>query len=141
LLAAHAVRASWFPEATNFPVTLVICGPPSPQGQRLFRVLSCLFRHAFLLAEINLASLCSLPMDFSPSLFIERYDHSPQMQKVMRATRTHGCILSKGKLVHTLCTTVICSEELLNGVIPEWNAIEIPVTHTRVPLPLLDEDA
>jgi hypothetical protein len=141
LLAAHAVRASWFPEATDFPVTLVICGPPSPQGQRLFRVLSCLFRRALLLGEISLGSLCLLPMDFSPSLFIERYDHSPQLQKVIRATHTSGYIPSKGKLVRTRCTTVICSEEPLNGVIPDWNAIEIPVTHTRVSLPLLNEDA
>lgn len=141
LLAAHAVRASWLLEATDFPVTLAICGPPSPLGQRLFRVLSCLFRRALLLGEINLASLCSLPMEFSPSLFIERYDHSPQLQKVIRATRASGYIPAKGRLVRTRCSTVICSEEPLSIVIPDCNAIEIPVTDTRVSLPLLNEDA
>ena len=141
LLAAHSVLASWFLDATDFPVALVICGPLCPQGERLFRVLSCLYRRALLLGEISLASLCSLPMNFSPSLFIERYDHSPQFQRVIRATRTRGSIPSKGKLVCTRCTTVICSEEPLNGAIPDSHAIEIPVTHTRVPLPVLNEDA
>lgn len=141
LLAAHSALASWFLDATDFPAALVICGPLCPQGERLFRVLSCLYRRALLLGEISLASLCSLPMNFSPSLFIERYDHSPEFQRVIRATRTRGSIPSKGKFVSTRCTTVICSEEPLNGAIPDGHAIEIPVSHTRVPLPVLNEAA
>jgi hypothetical protein len=141
LLAAHSVLASWFTDATDCPVSLVICGPDCPQGQRLFRILSCLYRRALLVGEINVASLCALPMDFSPSLFIERYDHSPQIQRVIRATRMRGYIPSKGKLVTTRCTTVICSEEPLYGVIPDSCAIEIPVMHTRDPLRPLNGDA
>lgn len=140
LLAAHSVLASWFVDATDCPVSLVLYGPDCPQGQRLFRILSYLYRRAVVVGEINLASLCALPMDFSPSLFIERYDHSPQIQRVIRATRTRGYIPSKGKLVTTRCTTVIYSEEPLNGVIPDSSAIEIPVMRTRDPLPALNGD-
>jgi hypothetical protein len=141
LLAAHSVLASWFLDATDCPVSLVIYGPDCPQGQRLIRILSCLYHRALLVGQINFASLCALPMAFSPSLFIERYDHSPQIQKVIRATRTRGHIPSKGRLVTTRCTTVIYSEEPLNGVIPDSGAIEIPVTHTRDPVPALNENA
>jgi hypothetical protein len=140
LLAGLSVLASWFPDATDFPVALVICGPQCPQGRRLFRVLSCLYRRALLVGEINLASLCSLPMDLLPSLFFERHDHGPQIQRVIRATRTRGNIPSKGKLVSTRCTTVIYSEDPLNGDIPDGSAIEIPVLHTGIPLQLLKED-
>jgi hypothetical protein len=139
-LAAHSVLASWFLDATDCPVSLVIYGPDCPQGQRLFRILSCLYRRAVLVGDISFASLCSLPMDFSPSLFIERYDHSPQIQRVIRATRTRGYVPSKGKLVHTRCATVIYSDEPLNGVMPDSRAIEIPVIHTRDPLPVLNGD-
>ena len=140
-LAAHAARASWFPEAPYSPIALVSSGPPSPKRQQLFSVLSCLYRRALLLGEINLSSLCSLPMAFSPSLFIERDDDSPQLQKVIRATQIRGYIPSKSKLVRTRCATVICNQESLNGIIHDSNAIEIPVSHTRVPLPLLTEAA
>ena len=141
LLVAHSVLASWFLDATGCPVSLVIYGPDCPQGQRLIRILSCLYRRALLVGEISVASLCALPMDFSPSLFIERYDHSSQIQRVIRVTRTRGYLPSKGKLVPTRCMTVIYSEEPLNGVIPDSSAIEIPVTHTRYPLPALNGDA
>ena len=140
LLAGNSVLASWFPDATDLPVALVICGPQCPQGTRLFRVLSCLYRRALLVGEISLASLCSLPMDFSPSVFFECHDHSPQIQRVIRATRRRGNIPSRGKLLSTRCTTVIYTEDPLNGGIPDDGAIEIPVSHSRSPLPLLNED-
>jgi hypothetical protein len=141
LLAAHSVLASWFVDATDCPVSLVLYGPDCPQGQRLFRILSYLYRRAVLVGDISVASLCSLPMDFSPSLFIERYDHSPQVQRVIRATRTRGFVPSKGKLVTTRCATVVYSDEPLNGVIPDSRAIEIPVMPTRGPLQVLNGDA
>lgn len=52
LLAAHAVRASWFPEASSSPLGLAICGPRCPQRQQLFRVLSCMYRRPLLLGDI-----------------------------------------------------------------------------------------
>jgi len=140
-LAARTVLASWFVEATDCPVSLVLYGPACPQCERLFRILSCLYRRALFVGEINLASLCALPLAFSPSLFFEGCDHSPRIQKVIRATSTRGYIPSKGKLVTTRCATVIYSEEPLNGVIPDISAVEIPVMHTRVPLPPLNGDA
>src|ERR1700740_2452741 len=104
LLAAHAVRTSWFPEAPGSPIGLAICGPRSPQCQQLFLLLSCMYRHAMVLGDISLAALCSLPMDLSPSLFIERYEHSARLQKLIRATCNRGYIPSKGKVVRTSCT-------------------------------------
>src|ERR1700739_1275571 len=139
LLAAHSVLASWFVDATDLPVSLVIYGPDCHQGQRLFRILSCLYRRALLVGEINLASLCTLPIDFSPSLFIERYDHSPQIEKVIRATRMHGYVPAKGKLISTRCATVIYSDEPLNGAIPDLSSVEIPVSRTGLRLPPLNK--
>src|ERR1700741_3219316 len=41
LLAAHSVLASWFVDATDCPVSLVIYGTDCHQGQRLFSILFC----------------------------------------------------------------------------------------------------
>src|SRR5579862_7754857 len=89
-LAAHVARASWFPEATDCPAALVISGPPCPQRQRLFQVLSCLCRRPLLLAETNPASFRSLPWGFSPSLFLEHSDDNSHLQKIIRTTRASG---------------------------------------------------
>jgi hypothetical protein len=141
LLAAHAVRASWFPEALSSPLGLVICGPRSPQSQQLFRVLSCMYRRSLLLGDISRAAICSLPMDLSPTLFIECYEHTSRLQKLIRATCNGGYVPSKGKLLRTSCTTVSCTDTPLAGIIPGWNALEIPVSYTRAPLPRLKPDA
>jgi hypothetical protein len=138
LLAAHGARASWFPEATDCPTAIIISGPPCPQRERLFHVLSCLCRRPLVLGEMNPSSLRSLPWGFSPSLFLEHCDHNLHLQKLIRTTRTRGYVPSKGKLIRTRCTSVICTDEPLTHL--EWNAIEIPVTYTPVSLPILTEE-
>jgi hypothetical protein len=136
-LAAHAARASWFPEAPNAPISLAICGPQSPQAHQLFLVLSCLYRRAVLVGNITPAALCSLPMDVSPSLFIEHYDDGPRLEKLLRATLNRGYIPFKGTLVRTVCTTVFRIDEPLIGTLAGRNIIEIPTAHPNLSLPIL----
>jgi hypothetical protein len=137
-MAAHHARASWFPEATECPAALIIGGPPCPKQQRLFQVMSCLCRHSLLLAELNWASLRTLPWGFSPSLFLEHSDGNSHLQKFIRTTRASGYPPSKGSLIRTRRTSVICTDESPARL--DWNAIEIPVTYTPVALPVFDED-
>lgn len=80
-------------------------------------------------------------MDLSPSLFIECYEHNSRLLKLIRATSNGGYVPSKGKLVRASCTTVSCTDMPLDGVISGWNALGIPVSYTRAPLPLLKPDA
>jgi hypothetical protein len=140
-LAAHAARASWFPEARDAPISLVIRGPQSPQARQLLFVLSCLYRRAILLGEIVPAALYSLPLDLSPSLFIERYDDTPRLEKLIRATFNRGYVPFKGKLVRTTCTTVFHIDEPLIDTIAGRHIIEIPTAYPRSPLPILNPKA
>lgn len=140
-LAAHAARASWFPEAPDAPISLVIRGPQSPQARQLLLVLSCLYRRAVSLGEIIPAALYSLPLDLSPSLFIERYDDTPRLEKLIRATFNRGYVPFKGKLVRTTCTTVFHIDEPLIDTIAGRNIIEIPTAYLRSPLPILSPKA
>jgi uncharacterized protein YoaH (UPF0181 family) len=138
LLASNAVLASWFPEALTSPIGVVICGPPCPQGQQLLRLLSCMYRRALILGEVSLAAFCALPMHFSPSIFIEHYDHTPRMQKVIRAAFSRSYLPSKGKLVPTGSMSVIYSDEPLIGAAScGWNVVEIPAGNIQAPLPFL----
>src|ERR1700722_4993593 len=129
-LAAHHARASWFPEATECPAALVISGPLCSQGQRLFQVMSCVCRHSLPLAETTPASLRSLPWGFSPSLFVEHSEDDSSLRRFIRTTRGNGFLVSKGKLIRTRCTVVICTDASLTRLQP--NAIEIPVNYTSV---------
>lgn len=141
-LVSNAVLASWFPEALTSPIGLVICGPPCPQGQLLLRLLSCMYRRALMLGDVSLAGFCALPMHLSPSIFIEHYDHSPRMQKVIRAAFSRSYLPSKGKLVPTGCMSVIYSDEPLIGAAScGWNVVEIPVGNIQTALPFLTCDA
>jgi hypothetical protein len=136
-LAAHAALASWFPEAPDAPISLVIRGPQSQQARQLLLVLSCLYRRAISLGEIVPAALYSLPLDLSPSLFIERYDDTPRLEKLIRATFNRGYVPFKGKLVRTTCSTVFHIDEPLIDTIAGRNIIEIPTGYPRSPLPIL----
>jgi hypothetical protein len=137
-LAALTVCASWFPELDS-SIRVVIGGPPSAQGQQLFRLLFCFYRHPLLVGEMSLAALYSLPMELSPSLFMERCDNGPQLRKILRATNSRGHIPRRGRLVSARCATVLCAEEPLSGDVLGWNAVEIPVTHSRRSLPVLSQ--
>ncbi len=142
LLAAYAVLASWFPETFSSPISVSICGQPGPQRQQLFYILSCMYRRPLLLSEISLGTLCSLPIDLYPSLFIEHFDHSPRMQRALRATLSQNYFPSKGKLIRTSCMTVMCMDEPMIGTaIPGWSVVEIPVTNSSAPPPFLTMDA
>lgn len=138
-LVAHVVRASWFSDYSDSWISLAITGPPSYQGQQLFRLLLCLCRRPLLLAEVSLPALCALPMDLCPSLFIDRSDFSPQLQRVLRATQARGHVAWKGKLVRTRCTTVVCTDVSLNYPGSGWSGIEIPAIPTCPALPVLTQ--
>jgi hypothetical protein len=141
-LASYAVLSSWFPEALSSAICLAICGPSCPQRDQLFRVLSCMYRRALLLNEINLGALSSLPLDLSPSLFVEHFDDTPRTQKALRATLTRSYFPSKGRLVPTSCMTVISTDEpMIGAAIPGWNIVEIPVNNIRTSPPFLTSDA
>ena len=138
-LAAHTVRASWFPELADSSIRVVISGPPSAQGQQLFRILFCLYRHALVLSEMSLAALCSLPMELSPSVFVERCGNGSQLYKVLGSTNSQGHIARRGRLVSARCAIVLYAEEPLSPAALGWNAVELPITNTRLSLPVLSQ--
>ncbi len=141
-LAAYSVFASWFSDFTPIPVCVSIVGPHSYQRSNLFRLLSCLYRRPLLLGEISAAAICSLPMELCPALFLERYEFSRQLQKVLRASSARDIYIPRrGRLINACCAKVICSEELLDNEELGNSTIEIPVIPTRQPLPILEKCA
>ncbi len=141
-LAAYSVFASWFSDFTPVPVCVSIVGPHSYQRSNLFRLLSCLYRRPLLLGEISAAAICSLPMELCPALFFERFDFSWQLQKVLRASSAPDIYIPwKGRLINTCCAKVLCNDEPLDNEGLGRGTIEIPVSPTRRPLPILDKCA
>jgi hypothetical protein len=141
-LASHSVLASWFSDCTTIPVRLSIVGPRSSRGSQLFRLLSCLYRRPLVLGEMSVAGLYSLPMELCPSLFIERYEYSRQLDKVLHALDVQDAYVPrKGRLVTLTSARVVCSEEPLNDGAFGGRGIDIPVTLAHQSLPILDRPA
>jgi len=142
LLSAYCVLASWFPECSSIPICVSIVGPYSTQGSQLFHLLSCLYRRPLLLGEMSVAGLHSLPLELCPSLFIERYEYSAELQRFLCALNAYsGFIPRKGRLISVSFARVVCTEEPLNDDAFGGRAIKIPVTLTCRTLPLLDKRA
>jgi hypothetical protein len=141
-LLAYAILASWVVEFTEVPVCVALVGPPSPERRQLLRVLRCLFRRALQLGEASVAGLSSLPMAITPTLFIERCDSSSQLRKLLEATSSREAqVLSKGRILNTYCAKVVCVEESLNEMMPDWPMIEIPVPEICSPASSLNSSA
>ena len=141
-LTTYSVLASWFSDFTPVPVCVSIVGPHSHQRSNLFRLLSCLYRRPLPLGEMSAAVISSLPMELCPALFVEGYEFTPQLQKVLRASSARDIYFSlKGRLINTCCAKVICSEELIDNDELGQGTIEIPVIRTRQPLPILEKCA
>jgi len=139
-VAAYSVFASWFSDFTPVPVCVSIVGLHSYQRSNLFRLLSCLYRRPLLLGEISAAVICSLPMELFPALFLEPCEFSRQLHKVFRASSAQDIYIPwKGRLINTCCAKVLCTEELLDNEGFGHGIIEIPVTPTRQPLPILEK--
>jgi hypothetical protein len=138
-LASHSVLASWFSDCTAIPICLSIFGPRSNPGGQLFRLLSCLYRRPLILGEMSAARLSSLPLELSPSLFLERHEYRRDVERLLRALDVQDAYVPrKGKLVTLNLTRVVCSEGPLYDDTFSGGAIEIPVTAPDVCLPILD---
>jgi hypothetical protein len=138
-LASHAVLASWFSECTAVPIWLSIVGPRSNRGSQLFRLLSCLYRRPLVLGEMSLSRFYSLPMDLCPSLFIERYEYSREVDRFLRVTNAQDAYVPRrGRLATVSGARVICSEEPFYDGALGGGGVDIPVTSSRQPLPILD---
>jgi hypothetical protein len=127
-LLTYCVFASWFSDCTPTSICVSIIGPESLQGWQVFRLLSCLFRRALPLSDVNLSGLCSLPTGLFPALFLEQRELSTQSEKVLDALNARDTFIPwKGRLVNLCWPIVIRSEEPLSNRTLVESAIEIPV--------------
>jgi hypothetical protein len=141
-LLSYAVLASWVVEVTEVPICVALVGPPSPERRQLLRLLRCLFRRALFLGEASLAGLYSLPMEIAPSILIERCELNPQFLKFLETTNSHDAqIVSKGRILKASCAKVLCVEEPLSDLLPDWLTIDVSGTDMGSSLPVLDARA
>jgi len=138
-LLANAVLASWVVESTESPISVVLAGPEGSTRRQLFRLLRCLFRRALILNRASLASLCALPMDLSPSLFIEYCEPGLALHEFLRATSSReACVAAKGRLLNLACAKVFCVDDPLNHCFGDCPVLEIPTVPNAAPMPFLD---
>lgn len=138
-LAAYSILASWLVDCIESPVCLSIVGPDLTEGRQLVRLLACLYRRALRLSDMTLAGVSSLPMVLRPALFVEHCEPNKDLQTLLRASSSRDTYVPRnGRLVDLSCAKVICSEEPLYAGAVADGFIEIPVTPSGEPLPILD---
>jgi hypothetical protein len=138
-LLAHAVLASWLVEYTETTITVALVGPDGPARRQVFRLLCCLFRRALILSTANPASLFTLPMALTPSLFIVSCEPGAALRSFLNASSSHGAhFVTKGRLVDFCCAKVFATDEPLHHSLGGFPILEIPIAPGRSSTPLLE---
>jgi hypothetical protein len=138
-LLAHAVLASWVVESTDIPVSVALVGPGGLARRQLFRLLHCLFRRALILSTANLARLSALPMNLTPSLFIECCEPGAVLQAFLRTTSSREAhFAAKGRLLNFCCAKVFCTDDPLNHSLEGFPLLEISIGPGESSMPYLD---
>jgi hypothetical protein len=137
-LLSFFVVSSWVIDGLPSAPQLRICGPASMEASQLFRLLGCLCRHALALTEIDIAGVCSLPMEMYPTLLVRQPLLKGRILRLLSAASTGGLYLPRnGRLVDLHIPIAIFSD--VTGEIPEVAAaLEIPIPPASHHLPVLD---
>ena len=137
-LLAYAVLASWLIDFTQVPICLALIGPTSPERRQLLRVLDCLLRRALVVGEASLAGICSLPMDVSPTLLVERCEPTMPFLKFLEVTNSRDShVIVKGRILNVYCGKVLFSDQSWSGTVPGWPLLEIVLPEFPGALPVL----
>lgn len=131
------VFSTWMPERLPDPVGLAINGDIEDRGLDLLRLLHCVCRHSFLLAEITPSALRCLPMHLSPTLLIHQPEMNPKLARMLRAAGTAGMHIpsGQGRVVDLHCPKAIFGREegvVINAIAQPAIRVALPPRHSAI---------
>jgi hypothetical protein len=138
-VAGRFVLATWLYGAIAAP-RLSLVGPETTGGTNLFKILSCLSRHALPLTEIHLSAICSLPMKLGFTLMLRSPELGLGMERALAITqRREGYVLRKGRLHDLHFSLVTYCQFPATHIEHRIACLEIPIHSAHEQLPILDE--
>ena len=140
LLACFSI-STWLADRLPTAPSLAISGPDQELGIEVLRLLSCVCRHALMLAEVTPGGFRSLPTQVSLTLLLDQQELKPNMQRLLRASKYRGLHLpgNRGSVVDLygpkaiFCGNDAAADSLGGGV------IHISVTPSQLQSSGLDE--
>jgi hypothetical protein len=140
-VVGYFVLATWLFGAIVAP-WLSIVGPETAEGMNLFKILSCLCRHALSLTDIGLSAMCSLPMGLGLTLMLRSSELGPNVERALAITRKRDAYVLRNGHLHDLhCSLVTYSQFPGNRIEQGIIGLEVPIRPTHEELPVLDERA
>ena len=111
MLAGHFVLASWLIGGIPTAPRLSILGPDALGGTQLLQLLHCLCRRSLMLVQVDVNGVCSLPMEWRPTLLIRQAELSVRLERLLSAARKRNAYVPRsGRLLDLHCTVVTYTE-------------------------------
>lgn len=124
----HFSFSTWFVDCLQTAPCLWIPAAHVTEAASLVRLLACLCRRSFLLADLNRAALQMLPMGLQPTLLIYQQRLAPSVQHLLWAARTRGIAVPvKAGLLDLFGARAVCTAHLLPGFLAE-GTLQVPLT-------------
>jgi hypothetical protein len=136
VLVAYWSMATWFLDFLPFLPTLVVTGS-ARAADRLLRTLVAVCRRPWALADLNSATLLTLPLVLKPTLLICKPQLNRRLAALLDASNQPGYLASAGKNFHELyCAKCIYIGEHCRHVMPNGIHVHVEGKSRRVLLPL-----
>ena len=134
--------STWFPDQLSLAPGLAIASPADSTGVQTLRLLRCFCRRSMLLADASHASLLSLPLQFSPSLLMNRPMLTRSLRSFLSSSNRRGLGTVKGGKVLEVC----CPKAVYFGMdeIPQELAsvmIQVPLSSATAQPNVLEDGA
>ena len=139
MIVGRFILATWLFGVITAP-WLSIVGPETVEGTNLFKLLSCLCRHALPLTGLDLRTICSLPMKLGMTLMLRSPALGPNIQRTLAITRKRdGYTLQNGRLHDLHCSLVTYSPFSRAHTDQGICRLEIPIEPSTGQAPILRE--
>ena len=136
-LLSYFVFTTWFLDLLPTAPCVSVIGTAFSEIAQLFRVLHCLCRRPLLLAGLDPAGMCALPMGLRPTLLVEQVPSMATQKFLQTSNQRELFVPRKGRLLDLYCAKAIHSGEPLRNAALAAGAMRIMVSPSAAPLPRL----
>jgi len=104
--------ATWLADVVGIAPRLIVHGQQGRAVDQLMKILSCLCRHAVVLADVSSGGLLSLPFQLELTLLLRYEKMTKPLRQFLVTARTEGqFMVHGGELVKAFCPVVLQLEQ------------------------------
>jgi hypothetical protein len=133
------IFASWLADCLPAPINLSLWSPVATDGARVLRLLHCFCRQALALSGTSARDLALLPTELQATLLIFRPASGRRVRELLTTCGWQGFLAARsGRFGEFAGSVALSTDSPLNDRTLD-PLMEIPITPSRQPLPILDK--